>query len=60
MKGPFKIIYKDWFGYEHETVVYAPSSEEALKIFDQHHRYYYEIISCELDYERMLTERSVV
>ena len=55
MTGPFKIIFKDFFGQQHEVTVWANNSDEAIENFEKYHwDYYYELIKVYIDYEQML------
>lgn len=50
MKGPFIIVYKDYFGFEHKAWAWAQTADEALRIFEHTHDYpVSEILSVELD-----------
>lgn len=54
MKGPFTVIYKDYFGEVHKTIVWAQTSEEAIKIFERKQEYFYEIIDAYIDSSELL------
>lgn len=53
MKGPFKVIWKDWFGNEQSTYVYAQTKQEALDIFESEFKYWYELVDIYLDYHAL-------
>ena len=54
MEGPFKIIFKDYFGFEHETIIWAQTTRGAIRRFEKQRDYPFEIISVALDYDAIL------
>lgn len=54
MEGPFKIKFEDYFGLEHETIVWAQTAESAIRRFQSKCDYPVKIVSVELDYESIL------
>lgn len=61
MKGPFKIVYLDFFGLEHITHVWAQTAKEAIKAFEKALVYpIREIVSVEIDVELWRKQRIVV
>lgn len=54
MSGPFKVKWKDYFGFEHEGVFWAQGPKDAIRAVEDEFEYPYEIISVELDIQQIL------
>ena len=54
MEGPYKIKFEDYFGLEHEIIVFAQTTSDALRRFQSEHDYPAKIVSVELDYDAIL------
>ena len=57
MKGPFRIKFKDYFGLEHEVIVYTNTDQDAIRQFLKVYDYPVEILSVELDYGMMIHKK---
>lgn len=52
MKGPFMVIFLDYFGFEHAYAVCAQSSEEAIKKVETMYIYpVREVVDAYFDYD---------
>ena len=48
MSGLFRVVWKDYFGFEHEDVFWARTAEGAVRIMESEFEYQYELVSVNL------------
>ena len=54
MRGPFRVRWKDYFGFEHEDIFWAQTSEGAVRAMEDEFKYQYELISVDFVVEAVL------
>jgi len=60
MRGPFRVIFLDYFGFKHEYVIFAQSSNEAInRLYELYLYPIKEVIDVYLDIDDMLHNKNV-